>query len=136
MRKYLFLLCLSVTIFSCNKNDNPATSIQQYRNLVYKVQTTDSGLQINLMRAVYNDVQKGNIAKDSLLLNPGFYNIPATVLTGMDVTLFALDTLGPNFSLTIVDDKGKVLAATDTIIYYPANQLHGDQWISKITCVP
>lgn len=135
MKKYLLVILLAMSFYSCKK-DADATNAPQYKDIVYRIQTTDSALQINLMRAVYNDAQKGNIGKDSVLLNPGLYNIPATVLTGANVSLFAMSAKGPNFNLTIVDTKGTVLAATDTITYYPANQLHGDQWISSIHFIP
>gem|GEM_PF-1677981 len=136
MKRLFYLSILALGLYSCKKEETLSKTIT-YRDIVYRVETNDSNLAIEFMRAVYTDAVKGNIANDSILVNPGFYNIPATVLTGSQMMLFAESRKGPNFHLTIVDDNGTILAETDTVTFYPSNPIKEyDQWVSKLTVIP
>ena len=136
MKRLFYLSILALGLYSCKKDETLSKTIT-YRDVVYRVETDDSNLAIEFMRAVYNDAVKGNIATDSILINPGFYNIPATVLTGAQIMLFAESRIGPNFHLTIVVDNGTILAETDTVTFYPSNPIKPyDQWVSKLTVEP
>ena len=136
MKRLFYLSIFTLGLYSCKKDETLSKTIT-YRDVVYRVETNDSNLAIEFMRAVYTDAVKGNIANDSILVNPGFYNIPATVLTGSQIMLFAESRKGPNFYLTIVDDNGTILAETDTVTHDPSNPLRDyDRWISKLVVVP
>ena len=121
MKKSGLLLILVVVLFACKKED-PLTKHDTYREVVYQIQTADSNLLVNLMRAVYDDEKRGNIGKDTILVDTGTYNIPATVFTGIEVALFGMSTISDNFDLKILDKQGNVLAETDSITYDPPNQ--------------
>jgi hypothetical protein len=135
MRGYLLIALLVVGIASCKK-DETFTKQDTYKDIVYRIESSDSNLSIAFMRAVYTETVKGNIQTDSVLIGPDLYNIPATVLTGVPVVLFAESRTGPNFDLQIVDDNGTILAETDKITFYPANTFHPNQWVSKLTIIP
>jgi hypothetical protein len=136
MKKCLLILLLMTTLLSCKKDETTFTKQETYKDIVYRINSMDSNLNIAFMRAVYTETVKGNIQTDSFLPNPGLYNIPATVLTGVQVVLFAESKRGPAFSIEIVDDNGARLAVADTPTHYPANPLHPDQWVAKLTIVP
>ena len=118
MKTYLLLSLFFVSCLACNKDDK-LTKSESYANLVYRVQTTDSFLQLYFLRAVYNDSVKGNIGKDTILTFPSLYSIPATVLKGYTVTLKGISTRDSMFNLKIVDANGAILAQTDTITRWP-----------------
>ena len=137
MKLWLFVLLAFVGLSACKKENGTLTKQDTYKEIVYRIQTQDSNLTIAFMRAVYTSTVKGNIQKDSVLTNPGFYSIPATVLTGAPVMLFAVSQRGPNFKLEIADNVGMILAATDTITHYPATALDTvEKWVSKLNIVP
>jgi hypothetical protein len=135
MKKLLLLLMLSSFVFACNKQDE-ATKVDQYKKIVYRINTGDSNLYITFRRAVYDSSQKGNIDFDSVLIAPGLYEIPATVLTGTDAKLYGESHLSGNFSMQITQQNGTVLAKTDSITYDPANQLHVARWYARINIIP
>ena len=132
MRGYLIAALFLLAVSSCKK-DETFTKQETYKEIVYRIESKDSNLSIAFMRSVYSETVKGNIQTDSILVAPDLYNIPATVLTGVPVVLFAESLTGPDFHLQIVDDKGTVLAETEEITFYPANTFPPDQWISKLT---
>ncbi len=136
MKKFA-AICIGVLgLYSCSKEESLAKH-DTYKEVIYRIQTSDSNLLVNLMRAVVSEEKTGNIGKDTVLVDTGLYNIPATVLTGVHVTLFAMSTESPNFDLKIMDKQGNILAQTDTITHYPANPAHPeDQYISKISFLP
>jgi hypothetical protein len=134
MKGYLLAALIVMTISSCKKEET-FTKQDTYKEIVYRIESKDSNLTIAFMRAVYTETIKGNIQTDSVLVAPNLYNIPATVLTGVPVVLFAESLTGPDFHLQIVDDNGTVLAETDKITFYPANTFHPNQWISKLTVI-
>ena len=132
MRGYLIAALFLLAVSSCKK-DETFTKQETYKEIVYRIESKGSNLSIAFMRSVYSETVKGNIQTDSILVAPDLYNIPATVLTGVPVVLFAESLTGPDFHLQIVDDKGTVLAETEEITFYPANTFHPDQGISKLT---
>ena len=135
MKKLSGLVILALLFIACNKEDS-ATRIDQYRDILYKVQSGDSNLQVTFQRAVYDNTQKGNIDFDTTLVNPGFYIIKATVLTGMQVRLTAESHVSGNFSLIISSEEQGQLAKSDTITHEPANQLHDEYWFARIYATP
>lgn len=135
MKNLLPLLIMSAFVFACNKQDE-VTRVDQYKEIVYRINTGDSNLYITFRRAVYDSSQKGNIDFDSVLIAPGLYEIPATVLTGTDAKLYGESSVSGNFSLQITQQNGKVLAKTDSITYDPANQLHDARWYARISIIP
>jgi hypothetical protein len=133
MKTYLLLLFLIVSCIACKK-DEKLTKSEPYKNVVYRVQTTDSALHLIFARAVYTDSVKGNIEKDSILQYPGFYNIPATVLKGFNLRLRGISTKGTNFNLKIIDENGGILAQTDTFEHWPVTPFDSvDRYVSTLS---
>ena len=131
MKKYIAIVLLMTGIVSCKKDT--LTKKDTYSTIFYTIQTADSNLQVNLMRAVYTETTKGNIGKDTVLVNPGTYQIEAVVFNNVPVTLFAMSEISPDFHLKIESLSGTTFAETDTVTIYPANQLHPVQYVSKLT---
>src|SRR5690606_17426533 len=100
----LAFLCL---LAACGKEET-ATKTVHYKQVTYNIKSGDSNLLVNFPRAVYNEVQKGNIAKDSLLPAPGSYSIRATVLNE-EIALYGESRVSDNFSLQIVGEGNVVL---------------------------
>lgn len=134
MRKLALFVSVCLVASSCSKEEN-LTKHDTFKDIVYRIQTSDT-LHVNLMRSVYNEQVKGNIGKDTLIAHPGTHLISATVLTGVQVTLFGMSSKNADFDLKIIGDNNTVLAETDSITHYPANELHGDQYISRISFTP
>lgn len=129
------LAMLALLFIACNKEDT-ATKIDQYHDILYKIQSGDSNLLLTFQRAVYDNTQKGNIDVDTTLVAPGSYVIKATVLTGMQVRMTGQSFKSGNFSLMVTSDNGTVLAKTDTITHTPANQLQPEYWFARIFATP
>jgi hypothetical protein len=135
MKNFLLLAFFLFTLISCTKDQ--LVKNRTWVSMTYRIQTLDSNLMVSLMRGEYTDNVKGNIAKDTLLVNPGFYNIPVSVLVGHKVTLFGMSTRGPDFELAIHDEEGVLLKKTDSITFYPKGPFDTvDRWVSKITVIP
>jgi len=137
MKNFLIAAILSCLFVSCQKDK--LTRATTWVNITYRIQSYDSNLQLNLMRGVYTDAVKGNIAKDTLLKNPGYYYIPASVLINERIYLFAMSTTGPNFYLSINDKDGNVLNKTnaDSIRYHPITSLDTfEKWTARISIIP
>lgn len=128
------VVCLA--FHSCKKKDDKLVSKQTYKDLVYAIDNKEPSLEVVYSQAMYNDAAKGNIDKDTIITLDGFSQIPATVLSGTKCRLYALSYTGDNFSLQIRDDKGKILAESDTVTFDPANQLHPNRYYTNITIVP
>ncbi|HRO41655.1 MAG TPA: hypothetical protein PL009_02390 [Flavipsychrobacter sp.] len=134
MRNLLFLVSSVLVLLACNKQDS-VTKTDHYRKVIYRVSTQDSNLLINFPRAIYNENQKGNIKKDSMIYAPGVYLIPATVLNE-EIELYGMSYISGNFSLQILGEGNNILAATDSIPLDPANPLHPDMWYARIKAQP
>lgn len=135
MKSLFPLLIAAALLVACSKQDT-ATRTEHYRKITYRIESNDSNLLVNFARAVYDDKQKGNIQKDSLLAAPGTYVLPATVLANEEIELFGLSYISGNFRLQIIGDGQQVLAQTDSVPLDPANQLHPDRWFVKIKAIP
>lgn len=135
MNKNWFFLVLFLAM-GCSKEET-LTRTEHFRDLVYTIETNETDLQVEFMRGQYDSLRKGNIAADTAFPAAGTYQIPATVLRGDAVVLFAQSNNGPEFHLKISDKDGTVLGETDSITFYPANQLQEkDLWISKVKITP
>ncbi len=135
MRTYIFIISLLIGFTSCTKTET-ATKTDHYRNITYRIETQDSNLQVNFPRAAYEEVVKGNIKKDSVIVSPGIYMIPATVLANEKIELFGMSYISGNFSLQIIGPGNVVLAQAENIPLDPANQLHPDRWFITISATP
>jgi len=134
MSKQLFAVLFLIAALGCNKQDT-ATKSDQYKKVFYRIESADSNLLVNFPRAVYDENQKGNIKKDSILTAPGTYLIMANVLN-QEIELYGLSYKSGNFSLQIIGEGNVILAQTDTIPLDPANQLHPDMWYARIKAKP
>ncbi|RYZ35195.1 MAG: hypothetical protein EOP49_33735 [Sphingobacteriales bacterium] len=124
----------AVLCFSCGKDELVKTT--SYADLVYEITTGDSTmLNVIYRKGVYNDSIKGNIDFDTIITTAGTHFIPAQVLIGQPVMLYGESHKDSSFHLRIKRD-GVVLKETDSITFYPANQLHPDQFISKLEVIP
>jgi hypothetical protein len=134
MKTYLLLLFLFISCIACNK-DEKLTKSEHYKNLVYRIQSNDSNLQVFFYRLTYIDSigSSRNIQKDTVLHDKGFYNIPVTLLKGLTISLRGISTTDSTFNLKIVDESGTILAETDTIEHWPITPFDPvDRYVSTI----
>lgn len=137
MRRIAFALPLAAFLFlSCNKQDT-ATRIEHYAQVSYRIESNDSNLTVNFIRAKEIDGKPWNVTiGDSIIANPGTYLIPATILTGEAIFLYGYSERGGDFSLQITEPSGKILAQTNGIPLDSANALHPNRWYAKIWATP
>lgn len=134
MRYRLIPLAFLCLLGACGKQET-ATKTVHYKQVIYVIESGDSNLLVNFPRAVYDEVQKGNIAKDSILPAPGSYSIRATVLNE-EIALYGESKVSDNFRLQIVGEGNVVLVQTDTIEFIPANVLAPAVWRAQIKTKP
>lgn len=127
---------LIVVISSCKKEDEKLISTQTYRNVVYVVESNQQDLQVTFSRGIYSPSMKGNVDNDTTFGTTGFFQFPASVLTGVEMQLYAISYTGGNFKLKIKDETGQILSNIDEPSFDPANQLHPDRWYARLRLLP
>lgn len=128
------IIALLVSVVSCNKDEVVKTV--SYKTVVYEIDNNVDSLYVTYRKAVYNDQIKGNIDFDTVFNTKTTHFMTMQVLIGKPVVLFGLSNKGGYFHLKIKDKDGLVLAETDTVAFYPANELHPDQYSSRLEYMP
>ncbi len=135
-RFFLPVLALFFFVAACNKTDENLVSNQPYLDVVYQINNAEPDLAVTFSRGVFSDNVKGNLDHDTTISQNGLIQIPATILKGINVRLYAISYTGGDFNLQIRDTKGNILAQTDSVTFDPANQLHADRYFSNLLIVP
>lgn len=135
MKKIGLLVIVVAFAFSCNKTNDLVKSTS-FKKITYEIYDNVDSLSVAYGVGVYTSNEKGNIEHYTSFLIKGTHYIQTELLIGKPVTFYALSLKGNDFHLKIKDTSGIVLIETDTVAFYPANQLHPDEYISRLEYLP
>lgn len=102
-------------------------------NITYEVQSNAPQVKISYTGKVIRENGGSSPSYNTWeIASPGTHTKTVEVEKGQYIEFHGLSSTSGDYKLLLKDAAGNVIQQVDTMAFYPANQYHGDQYVTRI----